>query len=104
MAVIDQTEVQLKCVTSPGKPAATVTWLSSSVVERRTSEKSVLENTTNGLIIVKSTLTHNVTKEDNGRRFTCTASNIPNQTKTAVSGFFNILGKTFFYCPKGGIA
>ncbi|XP_053379909.1 hemicentin-1-like isoform X3 [Mercenaria mercenaria] len=84
------------CITSPARPAATVTWL----LEKGETQSDTLQilnnvtqsNTTNneGLMYTTGTLMYVPTREVNGRLLYCIASNFPNQEVESSRVFLNI--------------
>ncbi|XP_053388680.1 hemicentin-1-like [Mercenaria mercenaria] len=87
VTVNESTEVEFKCQTSSGLPAASVSWYKDSGTSGDSSDDTEITSsiqstpsTTNNHIEVTSVLRYSPPRNENGWRIYCTASNILGQT------------------------
>lgn len=98
IAVIEKTDSELECVTSPGKPGAIVNWF----IEYATREVQTIEtgiknsvNTSNLLTVVSSFLRFRVSRADQGKEIFCGASNFNRSNVKSRKLLLNILCKCY---------
>lgn len=82
VTVKENTEVTFECTTAEGLPAATVRWYKMQETSSNNNDTAIVNNitvtrnnTSDGLVSVKSTLRFSPTKADNGIKIYCAANN-----------------------------